>query len=69
MGTCNYLELSSGSDWLCGKRNLFQPIESTTQILVEMRHQYGIYAVVAQTSFRAKPQVIQAYCLCYVRVL
>ena len=31
--------------------NLIQPIRSTTQILVVRRHQYGISALVSQTSF------------------
>ena len=31
-----------------------QPIRSTTQIWVVTRHQYGIYAVFYQTSFRGK---------------
>ena len=32
----------------------FQPIRSTTQIWVVTRHQYGISALVSQTSFRGK---------------
>ena len=32
--------------------NLLQPIRSTTQIWVVKRHQYGISALVSQTSFR-----------------
>ena len=32
----------------------FQPIRSTTPICVVTRHQYGISALVAQTSFRRK---------------
>ena len=31
-----------------------QPIKSITQISVETRHQYGIFAVLAQTSFRGE---------------
>ena len=31
--------------------NLLQPIRSTTQIWVATRHQYGISAVISQTSF------------------
>ena len=31
--------------------NLLQPIRSTTQIRVVTRHQYGISAVISQTSF------------------
>ena len=42
-------DLGSSSDWSCRERNLFQPIRSTTQILVVTRHwrqQYGISEVV-----------------------
>ena len=35
--------------------NLFHPIRSTTQIRVVTRHQFGIFALVSQTSFRGKP--------------
>ena len=36
---------------------MLQPIKSATQILVLTRHQYGISAVVSQTSFRGKTGV------------
>ena len=49
--------LGSSSDWSCYKRNLLQPIINATQILVLTRHQYGISAVVSQTSFRGKTGV------------
>ena len=51
-------DLGSSSDWSCRERNLFQPIRSTTQILVVTRHwrqQYGIlksFVPVSQKSFR-----------------
>ena len=38
-------------DWLCHSWNLLQPIGSTTQIWVVMCHQYGISALISQTSF------------------
>ena len=66
--TCHYLELFSASDWLCRERNLLQPIESTTQILVVMRHQYGIYTVIAQISFRGKPVVAWRNIGCFPRL-
>ena len=44
-------DLGSASDWLCCVGNLIQPIRSTTQIWVVMYHQYGISALVSQTSF------------------
>ena len=36
--------------WLVS--DLFHPIRSTTDLLVVMRHQYGVSALVSQTSFR-----------------
>ena len=49
--------LGSSSDWSCYKGNLLQPIINATQILVLTRHQFGISAVVSQTSFRGKTGV------------
>ena len=49
--TRHYPDLGSTSDWSCRVGNLFQPIRSTTQIWVVTRHQYGISALVSQTSF------------------
>ena len=49
-----YPDLGSVSDWSWRERNLPQPIRSTTQIWVVMRHQYGISAPVSQTSIREK---------------
>ena len=46
MMTCHYPDLGSASDWSCHVGILFQPIRSTTQIWVVMRHQYGISAFV-----------------------
>jgi len=40
--------VTSAADW---KKILLQPIRSTTQIWVVTRHQYGISALVSQTSF------------------
>ena len=44
-------DLGSASDWSCRVGNLIQPIRSTTQIWVVRCHQYGISALVSQTSF------------------
>ena len=44
-------DLGSASDWSYRVGNLIQPIRSTTQISVVTRHQYGISALVSQTSF------------------
>ena len=49
--TRHFPELGSASDWSCRVGNLIQPIRSTTQIWRVTRHQYGISALVSQTSF------------------
>ena len=55
--TCHYPDLGSASDWSCHVGNLIQPIRSTTQIWVVTRHQYGISALISQTSFREETSV------------
>ena len=40
-----------GSDWLNQNSHAARPIKSTTQIWLVTRHQYGISALVSQTSF------------------
>ena len=52
--TRHYSDLGSASDWLKQISHAAQPIRSTTQIWGEMRHQYGISALVSQTSFRGQ---------------
>ena len=47
----HYPDLGSASDWLKRAGTSFQPIRSTTKIWVVTRHQYGISALVTQTSF------------------
>ena len=49
-----YPDMGSASDWSCRVANLIQPIRSTTQIWVMTRYQYGISALVSQTSFCGK---------------
>ena len=49
--TRHYPDLGGASDWLCRVGNLIQAFRSTTQIWVVTRHQYGISALVSQTSF------------------
>ena len=49
--TWHYSDLASAFDWLCRKRNLLQPIRSTTQSWKVTRHYYKISAVFRQTSF------------------
>ena len=51
---CHYPDLDSASDWLKQISRAARSIESTTQIFVVKRHQYGISAHVSQTSFRWK---------------
>ena len=47
---CNYPDLGGASDWSCHVGNLLQPIRSTTRIWMVTHHQYGISALVSQTS-------------------
>ena len=49
--TRHYPDLGSVSDWLKRAGTSFQPIRSTTKVWVVTRHQYGISALVTQTSF------------------
>ena len=46
----------------------FQPIRSTTQIWVVTRHQYGISALVSQTSFREETSGGEAKCRLFSQV-
>ena len=48
--TLHYPDLSNAFDWLCLVGNVLQPIRFTSQIRVVTRHQYGISALVPQTS-------------------
>ena len=58
----SYPDLGSASDWSCYVGNLLQPTRSTTQIWVVTRHQYGISALVPQTSFREETSGSVAKC-------
>ena len=49
--TCYYLDVGIASDWLKQTSLAARPVRSTTQIWVVKRHQYGISALVLQTSF------------------
>ena len=60
--TCHYPDLGSASDWSCRVGNLLQPIKSATQNLVVTLHQYGISALVSQTSFRRETSEGVAKC-------
>ena len=52
--TRHFPDLGSASDWLNQISHAAQPSWSTTQIWVVTRHQYGISALVSQTSFRGE---------------
>ena len=60
--TCHYSDLGSASDQSCHVGNLIQPIRNFTQILVVTHHQYGISALVSQTSFGAETSGSVAKC-------
>ena len=49
--TRHYPDLGRASDWLKQISHAARPIRSTTQIWIATRHQYGISALVSQTSF------------------
>ena len=60
--THHYPDLGSASDWLNQISHAARPIRSTTQIWVVTRHQYGISALVSQTSFCGKTSGDSAKC-------
>ena len=64
----HYPDLCSTSDWLCRERNFLQPIGSTTQTWVVTRHQYGISALVSQTSFSGETIVASRNVGCFLRL-
>ena len=67
--TRHYTDLGSACDWSCCSWNLLQPIRSTTQIWVVSRHQYGISALVSQTSFRGETSGGVAKCRLFSQVM
>ena len=60
--TYHYPDLGSASDWSCCMGNLLQPVRSTTQIWVLMCHNYGIFALFSQTSFRGVTSGVVTKC-------
>ena len=52
--TCYYLDLGIASDWLKQTSLAARPIKRTTLIWLVKRHQYGISALVLQTSLRGE---------------
>ena len=55
-------DLGSASDWLNQISQAARPIRSTIQIWVVTRHQYGISALVSQTSIGGKTSGSVAKC-------
>ena len=62
-------DMLSASDWSWRLGNLIQPIRSTTQIWVVTRHQYGISALVSQTSFGGEPTLASSNVGRFLRLL
>ena len=52
--TRHYPDLGSTSDWLKRISQAARPIRSPTQIWMVTRQQYGISALISQTSFRGE---------------
>ena len=65
---CHYPDLASVLYWQCRERNLLQPIRNTIQIWVVKRHQYGISALVPQTSFRGETSGDVVNVDCFLRL-
>ena len=65
---CHYPDLASVFCWQIRERNLLQPIKSTIQIWVVKRHQYGISALVPQTSFRGETSGDVVNVDCFLRL-
>ena len=55
--TRHYRDLGSASDWLNQISHAARPTRNTTQIWEVTRHQYGISALVSQTSFGGETNV------------
>ena len=70
LGTSQYRDLGSASGWLNQISHAARPIRSTTQIWVVTRHQYGISALVSQTSFGGElPVVASPNVGCFLRLV
>ena len=67
--TCQYSDLGWATDWFYYARNLLQPIRSTSQIWVVMRHQYGISEVFAQKSFQRETSGVVVKCQLFSQAL
>ena len=65
--TYHFPALGSASDWLKQISLAAQPIRSTTQLWVVTRHQYGVYALVPQSSFFVQTSGGVAKCRAFPR--
>ena len=59
---------TSAFDWPYHQGNLIQPIRNNTQIWVVTCHQYGISALISQTSFRRETVVASRNVSCFLRL-
>ena len=66
--TRHYPDLGSASDWFNQISLAARPIRSTTQILVVTRHQYGISALVSQTSLGGETSGRSPNLSCFLRL-
>ena len=67
--TRHYPDLGSASDWLNQISHAARPIRSTNQILVVTPHQYGISALVSQTSLDGETSGSVAKCWLFFRLI
>ena len=64
--TRHYPDLGIDSEWLKKISHSALPIRSTNQIWVVTRHQYGISALVSQTSFCGETMVASRNVACFL---
>ena len=67
--TRHYPDLSSASDWLNQISHTARPIRSTIQIWEVTRHQYGISALVSQTSFGGETSGMVTKCQLFSKAI
>ena len=67
--TRHYTDLGIASDWWNRISYAARPIRSTSQIWVVTRHQYGISALVSQTSFGGETGVTSPNVGCFLRLI
>ena len=67
--TCHCSDLGSASDWSKQISFAVRPIRSTTLIWIVTHHQYGISALVRETSFRRETSDGVAKCRRFLRLL